>query len=125
WTSSRITPNGADNSVTPCRNDGEDREMSAPTTSRTGSDDRPASARISLGHTLTPQSKNYLLVLGTTLFLVGVGLVIILSSSSVDSFLDNKGFFGGFWKQATYAVIGIPLMLVISRIPAKFWKRWA
>lgn len=99
--------------------------MSAPTTSRTGSDDRPASARISLGHTLTPQSKNYLLVLGTTLFLVGVGLVIILSSSSVDSFLDNKGFFGGFWKQATYAVIGIPLMLVISRIPAKFWKRWA
>jgi cell division protein FtsW len=100
--------------------------MSAPTTSRPRSDDTAASsARISLGRTLTPQSRNYLLVLGTTLFLVGVGLVMVLSSSSVDSFLDNKGFFGGFWKQATYAVMGIPLMLVISRIPVSFWKRWA
>jgi cell division protein FtsW len=100
--------------------------MSAPTTSRPRSDDSSASsARISLGRTLTPQSRNYLLVLGTTLFLVGVGLVMVLSSSSVDSFLDNKGFFGGFWKQATYAVMGIPLMLVISRIPVSFWKRWA
>jgi cell division protein FtsW len=100
--------------------------MSAPTTSRPRSDDTTASsARILLGRTLTPQSRNYLLVLGTTLFLVGVGLVMVLSSSSVDSFLDNKGFFGGFWKQATYAVMGIPLMLVISRIPVSFWKRWA
>ncbi|MET0481052.1 MAG: putative lipid II flippase FtsW [Mycetocola sp.] len=100
--------------------------MSAPTTSRPSSADTPvSSARILLGRTLTPQSRNYLLVLGTTLFLVGVGLVMVLSSSSVDSFLDNKGFFGGFWKQATYAVMGIPLMLVISSIPVSFWKRWA
>ncbi|MBG6237933.1 cell division protein FtsW [Mycetocola sp. CAN_C7] len=99
--------------------------MSAPTTSRPRSDDSAQSARISLGRVLIPQSRNYLLVLGTTLFLVGVGLVMVLSSSSVDSFLDNKGFFGGFWKQATYAVIGIPMMLVLSRIPVKFWKRWA
>jgi cell division protein FtsW len=100
--------------------------MSAPTTSRPPSDTPAASsARISLGRSLTPQSRNYLLVLGTTLFLVGVGLVMVLSSSSVDSFLDNKGFFGGFWKQATYAVMGVPLMLVISRIPVSFWKRWA
>ncbi|HEV7848362.1 MAG TPA: putative lipid II flippase FtsW [Mycetocola sp.] len=100
--------------------------MSAPTTSPPRSDDTTvSSARILLGRTLAPQSRNYLLVLGTTLFLVGVGLVMVLSSSSVDSFLDNKGFFGGFWKQATYAVLGIPLMLVISRIPVSFWKRWA
>ncbi|SFN58812.1 putative lipid II flippase FtsW [Mycetocola miduiensis] len=100
--------------------------MSAPTTSRPSSAGTPvSSARILLGRTLTPQSRNYLLVLGTTLFLVGVGLVMVLSSSSVDSFLDNKGFFGGFWKQATYAVMGIPLMLVISSIPVSFWKRWA
>lgn len=98
--------------------------MSAPTTSRPHSDAAP-SARISLGRVLVPQSRNYMLVLGTTLFLVGVGLVMVLSSSSVDSFLDNKGFFGGFWKQATYAVIGIPLMLVISRIPVRLWKKWA
>ncbi len=99
--------------------------MSAPTTRLPRSDESAQSARISLGRVFTPQSRNYMLVLGTTLFLVGVGLVMVLSSSSVDSFLDNKGFFGGFWKQATYAVIGIPLMLVISRIPVRFWKQWA
>ncbi|MET1052900.1 MAG: putative lipid II flippase FtsW [Mycetocola sp.] len=99
--------------------------MSAPTTSRPRSDAAAQSARISLGRVLIPQSSNYLLVLGTTLFLVGVGLVMVLSSSSVDSFLDNKGFFGGFWKQATYAVVGIPMMLILSRVPVRFWKRWA
>lgn len=99
--------------------------MSAPTTSRPRSDDGASSSRISLGRVLTAQSRNYMLVLGTTLFLVAVGLVMVLSSSSVDSFLDNKGFFGGFWKQATYAVVGIPMMLVISRVPVRFWKRWA
>lgn len=99
--------------------------MSAPTTSRPRSDDAASSSRISLGRVLTAQSRNYMLVLGTTLFLVAVGLVMVLSSSSVDSFLDNKGFFGGFWKQATYAVVGIPMMLVISRVPVRFWKRWA
>ncbi|MCP2032753.1 cell division protein FtsW [Okibacterium sp. HSC-33S16] len=100
--------------------------MTAPPTDRLRSEETGArSTRIRLGAYIRPESSNYLLVLCTTVFLVGVGLVMVLSSSSVDSFLDNKGFFGGFWKQATYALIGIPLMLVISRIPVRFWKKWA
>ncbi len=30
-----------------------------------------------------------------------------------------------FWRQALYAAIGLPLMLVASRMPPRFWKRWA
>lgn len=102
--------------------------MSAPPhpgRARTESDDRPASARISLGKLALADSSNYLLLLGTTLFLVAFGLVMVLSSSTIESWIDNNGFFGGFWKQATYAVLGIPLMLVMSRMPLTFWKRMA
>jgi len=82
-------------------------------------------ARITLGKVFTSESANYFLLLGTTLFLVVFGLVMVLSSSSVDSYLDNAGFFGGLLKQAFFAIVGIPLMLVVSRFPAKFWQRIA
>nr|WP_243752777.1 putative lipid II flippase FtsW [Leucobacter ruminantium] len=60
-----------------------------------------------------------------TLLLVGFGLIMVLSSSSITSYLDDQGFFGGFWRQATFAVIGIPLMLIAAAMPISFWKRWA
>lgn len=82
-------------------------------------------ARINLGKVFTAESTNYLLLLGTTLFLVVFGLVMVLSSSSVDSYLAEAGFFGGLFRQGIFAVIGIPLMLVISRFPLTFWKRVA
>jgi cell division protein FtsW len=81
--------------------------------------------RIQLGPALQSDSGGSVLVLGSTLLLVFVGLVMVLSSSSIVSYLDNQGFFGGFWKQATYAVVGIPLMLIAGRLPLIFWKRWA
>nr|WP_245635869.1 putative lipid II flippase FtsW [Herbiconiux solani] len=84
-----------------------------------------ASARISLGQVFTAESSNYFLLLGTTLFLVLLGLVMVLSSSSIDSFTQRQGFFGVFSKQGLFALIGIPLMLVVSRLPIRFWKRWA
>jgi len=60
-----------------------------------------------------------------TFLLVGIGLIMVLSSSSITSYLDDQGFLGGFWNQATYALIGIPLMLIVSRFPISFWKKWA
>ncbi|MFB2582825.1 putative lipid II flippase FtsW [Herbiconiux sp. P15] len=87
--------------------------------------DRAHSARISLGQAFTAESSNYFLLLGTTLFLVLLGLVMVLSSSSIDSYNGSQGFFGVFWKQGMFALIGIPLMLVISRLPIRFFKRWA
>ncbi|GAA1624483.1 hypothetical protein GCM10009805_18010 [Leucobacter chromiireducens subsp. solipictus] len=60
-----------------------------------------------------------------TLLLVGFGLIMVLSSSSITSYLDDQGFFGGFWKQATFALIGLPLMLIAAALPIAFWKRWA
>lgn len=60
-----------------------------------------------------------------TLLLVGIGLIMVLSASSITSYLADQGFLGGFWRQFTFAVLGIPLMLIAAALPATFWKRWA
>lgn len=71
------------------------------------------------------ENRNYFLLLGTTVFLVAFGLVMVLSSSAIESNVDGDGFFGRFVRQGLFAIIGIPLMLVASRMPPRFWKRWA
>ncbi|MDN4639509.1 putative lipid II flippase FtsW [Agreia sp. PsM10] len=88
--------------------------------SRTG-----RSARITLGRAFQPESRSYFLLLGTTLFLLLFGLVMVLSSSSISSYAGSQGSFGVFWRQAIFAIVGVPLMLVISQLPVRIWRRWA
>ena len=84
-----------------------------------------AAAIVGVKRIFTAESGNYFLLLGTTLFLVGFGLVMVLSSSAISSYNDTDDFFTGFTRQLLFAVIGIPLMLVASRLPSAVWKRWA
>ncbi|MBO1738662.1 putative lipid II flippase FtsW [Leifsonia sp. TF02-11] len=96
-----------------------------------GSDPEPGSgsrsgalaARISLGRAMNSESADYFLLLGITLFMVVFGLVMVLSSSSVESHNDTDNFFSRFWSQGAYTLIGLPLMFIVSRIPMAFWKR--
>jgi cell division protein FtsW len=72
------------------------------------------------------ETGTFFLLLGTTLFLVAFGLVMVLSSSSVeDGASAGHDFFSSFTRQGLYALIGIPLMLLASRMPIGFWKKWA
>ena len=71
------------------------------------------------------ETGSYFALLGTTLFLVVFGLVMVLSSSSVESHLESNSFFASFLRQGSFALVGIPFMLVASRMPMTFWKRWA
>lgn len=80
-------------------------------------------ARISLGKAVQAESANYFLLLGITLFMVVFGLVMVLSSSSVESHNDTDNFFARFWSQGAYALLGLPLMFIVSRLPSRFWKR--
>lgn len=87
--------------------------------SRTGA----LAARISLGRAMNSESADYFLLLGITLFMVVFGLVMVLSSSSVESHNDTDNFFSRFWSQGAYTLVGLPLMFLVSRIPMTFWKR--
>ncbi len=72
------------------------------------------------------ETGNYFLLLGATLFLVVFGLIMVLSSGSIESLTgpsDNP--FTGFLRQVMFAAIGLPLMLIAARAPARFWKKWA
>jgi cell division protein FtsW len=71
------------------------------------------------------ETPEYFLLLGTTLFLVVFGLVMVLSSSSIESWVSDQDFFARTSRQAILAAIGVPLMLIASRAPMVFWKRWA
>lgn len=101
-----------------------------PTRPRQGRPDQqsgpgPSTARVPLRRIFAAENSNYFLLLGVTLFLVIFGLVMVLSSSTIESYSADQGFFGRFARQGLFAVIGIPLMLIASRMPARFWKRWA
>ena len=82
-------------------------------------------AKIGVARLFVAEHRDTVMLLGTTLFMVAFGLVMVLSASSIESHDDDEAFLGVFWRQALYAAIGIPLMLVASRMPPRFWKRWA
>ncbi len=50
---------------------------------------------------------------------------MVLSSSSVEQYAATHDFFGAASRQGLYAVLGVPLMLVASRVPTRLWRKWA
>ncbi len=72
----------------------------------------------------TPATSYYLL-LGSTLVLVAIGLVMVLSSSSVTAIADSGSAFSVFLRQAVFAAVGLPVMWLCSRIPVARWKALA
>jgi cell division protein FtsW len=77
-----------------------------------------ASVRSALEKPLTP----YYLVLGSTVMLTALGLVMVLSASSVESYAAS----GSSWvigqRQAIFVAVALPVMLVVSRLPTKAFR---
>lgn len=71
------------------------------------------------------ETPEFFLLLGTTLFLLVFGLVMVLSSSAIESRIDDGNFFARASRQGLFAIIGLPAMLLAARAPISFWKRWA
>jgi cell division protein FtsW len=67
----------------------------------------------------------YYLVLGSTVALAGVGLVMVLSSSSVASLKETGSSYTWFAKQAFFAAVALPLTVLASRLSARTWRRLA
>jgi cell division protein FtsW len=81
---------------------------------------------VSVKRLFTAESPEYVVMVATVLFLVVFGLVMVLSSSFVGSSISNDGnFFATFLRQTMWALIGLPLMLIISRMPPITFKRAA
>jgi cell division protein FtsW len=67
---------------------------------------------------------SYYLLIGATALLLGIGLVMVLSSSTVDSLTATKGAtaYSIFVNQARYALIAVPLAWLASRLPVRFYR---
>lgn len=88
-------------------------------------DGQPRAVVVAVQKLFAAETPEYFLLLGTTLFLVVFGLVMVLSSSSIESLTQTGDFFSQSSRQGLFALIGVPVMLLAARAPMGFWKRWA
>ncbi|ETK36393.1 putative lipid II flippase FtsW [Microbispora corallina] len=77
-----------------------------------------ASLRELLGRPLT----SYYLVLGCSALLLALGLMMVLSASSIEALQKTGNPFYWFMKQSMSVALGIPLMWVCSRMPQRFFR---
>lgn len=87
----------------------------------TGADPKGLAARVSLGRVFRPVSTEFLLIASTALLLTIFGLVMILSATSASA----TDPWDTAMKQGLFALVGVPLMFLISRFPVAFLKKLA
>jgi cell division protein FtsW len=68
---------------------------------------------------------SYYVLTGATALLLVLGLVMVLSSSSVESLAAGRSPYAVFINQAQFALVGLPLMWVASRLPVRVYRRIA
>jgi len=94
------------------------------TTPRPTATSGPTRRRSLLGQWNSAVTSYYVLAGASALLLV-IGLVMVLSSSSVESLADGNSPYAVFFDQAKYALMGLPVLLVLSRLPVRVFKRIA
>ncbi len=68
---------------------------------------------------------SYYLLLATTGLLLVIGVVMVFSASSVRAYADTGALWSTGLKQAIFVGLGVPTMLVASRLPVSFYRRVA
>lgn len=68
---------------------------------------------------------SYYLVSGATVLLLVFGLVMVLSSSAVDSVGNGDSIYAVFLDQTKFALFGMVPMLIATRLRPSFYKRFA
>jgi cell division protein FtsW len=89
---------------------------------RRGAQGRAAAASRTRAPLFARPLTSYYLVVGSALLLAGLGLVMVLSASSVSSYRASGSSFAVFRKQLMWVVLGLPAMWLAVRIPVR-WIR--
>ncbi|MSY96831.1 MAG: putative lipid II flippase FtsW, partial [Actinobacteria bacterium] len=74
---------------------------------------------------LSKPTASYLMILGTTGAIAGLGLVMVLSSSSVTALSESGNTYAIFLKQILFLVIGILISVVTMRMKLSHWESLA
>lgn len=78
--------------------------------------------RASVAAWLRSPALDYYALLVVGALLIGVGLVMVLSSSSVANIAAGKSPYAGFARQLVYAVIGVVALVVAQALPLKVYR---
>ncbi|MDN3350976.1 putative lipid II flippase FtsW [Actinomadura sp. DC4] len=65
---------------------------------------------------------SYYLILGCSMLLLALGMVMVLSASSIRQYQDTGSAFTLFEKQALWVAIGLPLMWLAARMPTRIFR---
>lgn len=82
-------------------------------------------ARVSLGRRFTPVSGEFLMIASAALLLTIFGIVMVLSATSATAVANGENPMGGALRQGIFAVLGVPIMFLISRLPVGTLKKLA
>ncbi|WP_435735671.1 putative lipid II flippase FtsW [Cellulosimicrobium sp. PMB13] len=96
----------------------------APRTAARPARTAPAAERQWLGQWNSTVTSYYLLVGATTLLTI-IGLVMVFSSSAVTEIAEGRSPFGALLSQGQFVLIGLPVLLVASRLPVRWYKALA
>lgn len=87
---------------------------------------RETGLRASLRRLLDMPVTSYYLVFISVLALIGFGLIMVLSASSISAYRAGEGSsFSVFYRQGLFAVIGVALMIGLSYVPVAWFKKTA
>ena len=67
----------------------------------------------------------YHVILGATLLLLILGVAMVLSASTVESYRIFGSAYTLWGRQVMFAVVGLVAMVAASRMPVVFWRRMA
>lgn len=68
---------------------------------------------------------SYYLIFGCTALLLALGVVMVLSASTIESYDTTGSAFTWFRKQLMWVAVGLPLMWVASRMPSSVFRKLA
>ncbi|WEK60167.1 MAG: putative lipid II flippase FtsW [Candidatus Microbacterium colombiense] len=86
---------------------------------------RGLAARVSLGRRFTPVSGEFLMITSTALLLTLFGLVMVLSATSAVAIGNGESPWTAALRQGIFALLGVPIMFLVSRLPIAFFKKMA
>jgi len=95
------------------------------TTARTEPEQGQSAPTTRLALLLNHPLSTYYLLLGTTLLLLVLGLIMVLSASSIESFRVFGSAYTLVQRQALFAVVGVVAMIFASRTSVQFWRGFA
>ena len=82
-------------------------------------------ARVNLGRVFAPVPLEFLLVASSALLLTGFGIVMVTSATMATALSDGLSPYNDGLQQGLFALLGIAVMFVVSRLPVAFFRRVA